>query len=76
MSDGEVVQVLEVHNDGRAVVEYHGKRVEVMEMTFVDEDIDPGDWVLVKDGFAIERLTDKDAREVLRQHLADTKAED
>ncbi len=76
MSDGEVVQVLEVHNDGRAVVEYHGKRTEVMELTFVDEDIEAGDWVLVKDGFAIERLADRDAREVLRKHLADTEPVD
>ncbi|WNM23512.1 HypC/HybG/HupF family hydrogenase formation chaperone [Demequina capsici] len=65
MEHGTVVQVLEVHRDGRAVVEVDGKRQEVLEMTFVDEDIEPGDWVVVKAGFALERLTEKEVAEVL-----------
>lgn len=71
MKDTELAKVIEVHGDGRAVVEHDGAREEVLEMTFVDEDIQPGDWVLVKSGFAIELLTQRDARRLLHEHLAE-----
>ncbi|MDN4483220.1 HypC/HybG/HupF family hydrogenase formation chaperone [Demequina lignilytica] len=69
MQDTELAKVVEVHQDGRAVVEHDGMREEVLELSFVDEDIEVGDWVLVKAGFAIERLTDRDARRLLHEHL-------
>ncbi|WP_062287426.1 HypC/HybG/HupF family hydrogenase formation chaperone [Demequina phytophila] len=63
---GTIAQVVEVHKDGRAVVEDHGKRQLVLEMTVSDDDITVGDWVVVQSGFALERLTESEAREALR----------
>ncbi|WP_062522766.1 HypC/HybG/HupF family hydrogenase formation chaperone [Demequina silvatica] len=63
---GTIAQVVEVHKDGRAVVEDHGKRQLVLEMSVSDDDITVGDWVVVQSGFALERLTEAEAREALR----------
>ncbi|MDN4475787.1 HypC/HybG/HupF family hydrogenase formation chaperone [Demequina sp. SYSU T00192] len=63
---GTIAQVIEVHADGRAVVEDHGKRQLVLEMTVSDDDITPGDWVVVQSGFALERISEKEALEALR----------
>ncbi|WP_062385055.1 HypC/HybG/HupF family hydrogenase formation chaperone [Demequina iriomotensis] len=62
---GTIAQVVEVHRDGRAVVEDHGKRQLVLEMTVSDDDIAPGDWVVIQSGFALERISEKEAREAL-----------
>jgi len=68
MEHGTVVQVIEVHRDGRAVVEIGGKRQEALEMTVSDDDITPGDWVIVRSGFVLERLTDSEVADLQRQH--------
>lgn len=68
MEHGTVVQVIEVHRDGRAVVEIDGKRQEVLEMTVSDDDITPGDWVIVRAGFVLERLTDDEIADLKKQH--------
>ncbi len=47
-------------------MEDHGKRQLVLEMTVSDDDITVGDWVVVQSGFALERLTESEAREALR----------
>ncbi len=67
MEHGTVVQIIEVHRDGRAVVELDGKRQEVLEMTVSDDDITPGDWVIVRAGFVLERLTDDEVSDLRRQ---------
>ena len=58
--------MIEVHRDGRAVVEADGKRQEVLEMTVADDDIEPGDWVVVHSGFALERLSEAQALDALK----------
>ncbi len=63
---GTIAKVVEVHKDGRAVVEDHGKRQLVLEMTVSDDDITPGDWVVIQSGFALERISEKEAQEALR----------
>lgn len=63
---GRIGQVIEVHHDARAVVEVAGHREEVLEMTLSDDDITPGDWVVIQSGFALERLTETEAVEALR----------
>lgn len=63
---GTIAKVIEVHRDGRAVVDVDGVRQEVLEMTLSDDDIGPGDWVVINSGFALERLTESQAQEALR----------
>ncbi|WP_297080778.1 HypC/HybG/HupF family hydrogenase formation chaperone [uncultured Demequina sp.] len=63
---GTIAQVIEVHRDGRAIVEHDGVRQEVLEMTVADDDIEPGDWVVVHAGFALERLTESQAVDALK----------
>jgi hydrogenase expression/formation protein HypC len=48
------------------VVDVEGVRQEVLEMTVSDDDIEPGDWVLIHAGFALERLSEERAAEALR----------
>jgi len=62
---GTVAQVVEVHRDGRSVVEHDGTREEVLSTTITDEDLEPGDWVVIHSGFALERLTEAQAAEAL-----------
>ncbi|WP_062516843.1 HypC/HybG/HupF family hydrogenase formation chaperone [Demequina gelatinilytica] len=62
---GTIAKVVEVHKDGRAVVEDHGKRQLVLEMTVSDDDITPGDWVVVQSGFALERISEQEALEAM-----------
>ncbi|MFW7414081.1 HypC/HybG/HupF family hydrogenase formation chaperone [Demequina sp. SO4-18] len=68
---GTIARVIEVHRDGRAVVDVDGARQEVLEMTLSDDDIEPGDWVVINSGFALERLTEEQALEALRIRAAD-----
>ncbi|WP_084075537.1 HypC/HybG/HupF family hydrogenase formation chaperone [Demequina sp. NBRC 110052] len=62
MESGTFAKVLEVHHDGRAVVEHDDLREEVLEMTIQDDDIAPGDWVVIRSGFALERLTEEQVK--------------
>ena len=73
---GTIAKVIEVHRDGRAVVDVDGTRQEVLEMTLSDDDIGPGDWVLINSGFALERLSEEQALEALRIRAADLPAQD
>ncbi|WP_062460749.1 HypC/HybG/HupF family hydrogenase formation chaperone [Demequina soli] len=65
MCVGTIAKVVEVHKDGRAVVEDHGRRQLVLEMTVSDDDITVGDWVVVQSGFALERISEAEARDAL-----------
>ena len=62
---GTVAKVIEVHRDGRAVVEHDGAREEVLELTVADDDIEPGDWVVIHSGFAPERLSEAQALDAI-----------
>lgn len=72
---GMVVKIVEVHGDGRAVVEHEsveddsvekaGRREEVLLMTVADDDIEPGDWVVIHSGFALERISAEHAADAL-----------
>ncbi|WP_062202841.1 HypC/HybG/HupF family hydrogenase formation chaperone [Demequina salsinemoris] len=74
MTAGKIAKVVEVHRDGRAIVEIGSERQEVLEMTVSDDDITPGDWVIVRSGFALERLTDKELKELQAQHKTEITA--
>ena len=72
---GKIGQIVEVHHDGRAVVDIDGALSEVLEMTVADDDIEVGDWVVVHAGFALERITEaaaKDALAIRATSTADT----
>jgi len=72
---GTVAKVVEVHGDGRAVVEHAsvdngvangaGRREEVLLLTVADDDIEPGDWVVIHSGFALERISAEHAADAL-----------
>jgi hydrogenase expression/formation protein HypC len=73
---GTVAQVVELHSDGHAVVE-HGaveharRREEVLAMTVADDDIQPGDWVVIHSGFALERISEAQAMDALAIRATD-----
>ncbi|NTV40518.1 MAG: HypC/HybG/HupF family hydrogenase formation chaperone [Demequinaceae bacterium] len=65
-----MAKIVEVHGDGRAVVEHEsvedaGRREEVLLMTVQDDDIEPGDWVLIHSGFVLERISAEHAADAL-----------
>jgi hydrogenase expression/formation protein HypC len=66
-----VARVVEVHRDGRAVVEHDGRREEVLSMTVADDDIQPGEWVVIHSGFALERISEAQAVEALAIRATD-----
>jgi len=64
-----VAKVVEVVDEGRAVVEhggteYPGRREDVLKMT-IGDDIRPGDWVVVHSGFVLERICEARALDAL-----------
>jgi len=73
---GTVAKVVEVHGDGRAVVEHGGRREEVLAMTVADDDIQPGDWVVIHSGFALERISEAQAIDALAIRATDPDATD
>ncbi|NYI42679.1 HypC/HybG/HupF family hydrogenase formation chaperone [Demequina lutea] len=70
-----MAKVVEVHRGGRAVVEhasvengavhYAGRREEVLAITMADDDIEPGDWLVIHSGFALERISEARAIDAL-----------
>ncbi len=61
---GTVARVVEVPDEGRAVVEHGDRREDVLKMT-VGEDIRPGDWVVIHSGFVLERICEARALDAL-----------
>jgi len=57
------MQIIEIHGD-RAIVDLAGTRREASVMLL--EDAEPGDYVIVHAGFAIQKLSEDEARETLR----------
>ncbi len=68
---GTVARVIEVHHDGRAVVEHGGRRDEVLSMTVADADIEFGEWVVIHSGFALERISEARALDALAMRATD-----
>lgn len=58
--------MVEVHNDGTAVVETDGELHHVLLTTMLEDDPRPGEWVTVHAGFVLERLTEAQALEAIR----------
>ncbi|WP_291382312.1 HypC/HybG/HupF family hydrogenase formation chaperone [Demequina sp.] len=66
---GTVAKVVEVVDEGRAVVEHGGthqpgRREDVLKMT-IGADIRPGDWVVIHSGFVLERISEARALDAL-----------
>ena len=61
---GTVARVVEVPDEGRAVVEHGDRREDVLKMT-VGDDIKPGDWVVIHSGFVLERISEARALDAL-----------
>ncbi|WNM26377.1 HypC/HybG/HupF family hydrogenase formation chaperone [Demequina capsici] len=62
---GEIAQIVQVYDDGSAVIDSDGRRREVLDMTPTGGSLAPGDWVVVHSGFALGRLTAPDAADAL-----------
>lgn len=65
---GTVARVVEMANEAHVVVEHGaavaaGRRETVLDMT--DENIGPGDWVVIHSGFALERISEAQAIDAL-----------
>jgi len=83
---GTIAKVVEVHGDGRAVVEHApvdhgvadgaGRREEVLLLTVADDDIEPGDWVVIHSGFALERISAERAADALAIRATEPPATD
>jgi hydrogenase expression/formation protein HypC len=61
---GELVGTAEEHAD-LAVVDVSGVRRRINVGLLADEDLRPGDWVLVHVGFALSKISEDEARAVL-----------
>ncbi len=64
---GVIARVVAVEADGRAVVEHDGRREGVAALTLPTADVPlrVGEWVVIQSGFALERISDSEAREAL-----------
>ncbi|MFI7635039.1 HypC/HybG/HupF family hydrogenase formation chaperone [Nonomuraea sp. NPDC049400] len=61
---GELVERLPEHDD-LAVVDVSGVRRRINIGLLADERLVPGDWVLVHVGFALSKISEKEAQAVL-----------
>ncbi|KAB8191543.1 HypC/HybG/HupF family hydrogenase formation chaperone [Nonomuraea phyllanthi] len=61
---GELVERLPEHED-LAVVDVSGVRRRINIGLLADERLAPGDWVLVHVGFALSKISEKEAQAVL-----------
>jgi len=59
-------KIVEIKNEWTAVAETQGVKTEVY-LHLLPEPVKVGDWVLVHVGFAIQKLSEKEAQESLRQ---------
>ncbi len=58
-------RILEILDPFTAKAEVQGVQKEVY-IPLLSEEIKPGDWVLVHIGFAIQRIDEKEAQEILK----------
>lgn len=59
---GLLCRLLELRQDGTALVSHDGRTIRVSLLTLVDG-AEPGDWLLVHSGYALARLTPDQARQ-------------
>jgi hydrogenase expression/formation protein HypC len=62
---GLPARIVELSGDDRCIAELGGERREISLALLADEPVEPGDWVYVHLGYAMERLTADEAREAL-----------
>jgi hydrogenase assembly chaperone HypC/HupF len=64
---GQVVELLADYQDQLAVVDVQGarRRINLGLLESEKETVSPGDWVLIHMGFAMERIDEAAAKEVL-----------
>jgi hydrogenase expression/formation protein HypC len=58
-------KILELKDEWTAIAEVRGVKTEVA-LQLLQEEVKPGDWVLVHVGFAIRKLSEEEAKESLR----------
>jgi len=58
-------KIIEIKNEWTAVAEIEGVKTEI-SLHLLPEPVKEGDWVLVHVGFAIQKLSEKEAWESLR----------
>lgn len=64
MSEGLPARVLLLEPDGTARVDLLGS-IHQVSLALMSERIEPGDWVTVEPGFAVDRIAETDAIETI-----------
>ena len=62
---GRVVEMVEGYADQLALVDVLGKQRRINVGMLEDEQVTPGDWILIHMGFAMERIDEAAAQEAL-----------
>ncbi|WP_159448507.1 HypC/HybG/HupF family hydrogenase formation chaperone [Demequina sp. NBRC 110052] len=62
-----IAQVEAVGSDGRVIVTHDGRREAVAALTLptADAPLRVGEWVVIQSGFALERISEPEARDAL-----------
>ena len=63
---GEVVELLPGNDDQLALVDVVGVKRRINVGLLEDEQVAPGDWVLIHVGFAMSKVDEQEAAEALR----------
>ncbi len=65
---GQVVQLLEGYGGQLALVDVSGapRKINIGMLELDEQDLAPGDWVLIHMGFALERIDAAEAEEALQ----------
>lgn len=65
---GQVVQLLEGYGGQLALVDVSGapRKINIGMLELDEQDLTPGDWVLIHMGFALERIDAAEAEEALQ----------
>ena len=62
---GQVVELVEGYDGQLALVDVQGAQRRINIGMLEDEQVSPGDWVLIHMGFALDRIDEAGAREAL-----------
>jgi hydrogenase expression/formation protein HypC len=64
---GQVIEMLEGYGGQLALVDVSGaqRKINIGMLELDQQDLAPGDWVLIHMGFALERVDEAEAREAL-----------
>lgn len=62
---GEIVEMIDGSNDQLALVDVVGVKRRINIGLLEEENISPGDWVLIHVGFAMSKVDEKEAAEAL-----------